>query len=121
MFGIAMLAVIAGFLCYAAMRRNSVRVALLVLVAILASIGAATAGSFARTAVFEIIMLGIVWWGVSRLVRFNMLGYFLFFATVTAAQSVCIAALLLLGWPLVARRSAAVREAAHGANHGDAS
>jgi hypothetical protein len=72
-------------------------------------------------------------------VRFNMLGYFLLFATMTAAQSaaellaqpnsffrangaaVCIAALLLLGWPLVARRSAAVREAAHGANHGDAS
>jgi membrane protease YdiL (CAAX protease family) len=139
MFGIATLAVIAGFLCYAAMRRNGVRVALLVLVAILASIGAATAGSFARTAVFEIIVLCIVWWGVSKLVRFNMLGYFLLFATMTAAQSaaellsqpnsffrangaaVCIAALLLLAWPLVARRSAAVREAAHGVNHGDAS
>jgi hypothetical protein len=31
---------------------------------------------------------------------------------------VCIAALLLLAWPLVARRSASVREAAHGVSDG---
>jgi uncharacterized membrane protein HdeD (DUF308 family) len=70
---------------------------------------------------------------VTKLVQFNMLGYFLFFATVTAAQSaaellgqpnsfyhasgavVCAAALLLLAWPL-----AAARRARNGVNLGDA-
>jgi len=135
-FGVALLAVIAGFLCYAAMRRSGVRAALLVLVAILASVGAATPGAFARTMALDLFALCIVWWVVSKLLRFNMLGYFLLFAVMAAAQSaaellaqpnaffrangaaVCIAALLLLAWPLVARRSASVREAAHGVSDG---
>jgi hypothetical protein len=140
-FGIALLAVAAGFLCYAAMRRTGIRAALFVLLAILAATGAATAGSFARSAVFDLIALGVIWWSVSKLVRFNMLGYFLLFATMTAAESaaellaqpnsffrangtaVLIAALLMLAWPLMAGRRAAL--AAHaatadGADRGDA-
>ena len=46
-FGIALLAVAAGFLCYAAMPRTGIRAALFVVLAILAATGAATAGSFA--------------------------------------------------------------------------
>jgi membrane protease YdiL (CAAX protease family) len=135
--GIALLAVIAGFLCFAAMRRAEVRAALFVVVALLLASGA-TVGAFARSATFELIALGIIWWSVSKLVRFNMLGYFLLFAAMTAAQSaaelwaqpnsffhangaaVCIAALLLLGWPLAAWRRAAALAAADGANRGDA-
>jgi hypothetical protein len=91
--------------------------------------------------VFDLIALGVIWWSVSKLVRFNMLGYFLLFATMTAAESaaellaqpnsffrangtaVLIAALLMLAWPLMAGRRAAL--AAHaatadGADRGDA-
>jgi membrane protease YdiL (CAAX protease family) len=134
--GIALLAVLAGFLCYGAMRRTWVRSALVVVFAVLMADGA-TVSSFARSAVGNLIMLGIVWWGVSKLVRFNMLGYFLFFATMTVTQSavellsqpnysfhangllVAIAGILLLAWPIVAWRRASAYELAHGVSHGD--
>jgi len=132
-FGVALLALLASFLCYAAMRRTAVRAALLIVVVILAALGAVTVGSFARTAAFDLIVLWVMWWGVSKLLRFNMLGYFLLFATMAAVQSaaellaqpnsfyrtsgtlVCIAAILLLAWPLVAWRRAAGREVSRGA------
>jgi membrane protease YdiL (CAAX protease family) len=131
-FRLALLAVIAGFLCYGAMRRTWVRAALVALAAILLASGE-TFGAFARAAAGDLVVLGIIWWGVTKLVQLNMLGYFLFFATVTAAQSaaellgqpnsfyhasgavVCAAALLLLAWPL-----AAARRARNGVNLGDA-
>ncbi|MGC1188253.1 MAG: CPBP family intramembrane glutamic endopeptidase [Candidatus Acidiferrales bacterium] len=134
-FGIALLAVIAGFLCYGAMRRTGVRAALVVLVAILLA-GGATASAFARAAVVDLIVLGIVWWGVTKLARFNMLGYFLLLAAITAAQAaaellaqpnyfyhangavVAVVGALLLAWPLVVWRRAASRSAALGADRG---
>ncbi len=143
-FGFALLAVIAGFLCYGAMRRTGIRAAVLVLIPILAAIDAGTLGSFARSAVADIIVLCVLWWVVSKLVRFNMMGYFLLFATLVAAESaaellaqpnsfyhangavVCIVGILLLAWPLVAWRRAAshgagaAHAAADGENRGDA-
>ena len=122
-FGVALLAVIAGFLCYAAMRRTGIRAAVLVVFAVLLANGE-TFGSIARSATFELILLCAIWWAVSKLVRFNMLGYFLMFAVLTAAQAaaellaqpnfyfrangavVGIAGILLLAWPLVAWRRA---------------
>jgi uncharacterized protein YjeT (DUF2065 family) len=95
--------------------------------------GGVTIGSFTRSAVLELILLCVLWWGVAKLVRFNMLGYFLLLATMTAAQSaaellaqpnsflrangaiVCIAGVLLLAWPLVAWRRAASRGVDRGA------
>jgi len=92
-----------------------------------------TVGSFARSAVLELILLSVLWWGVSKLVRFNLLGYFLLLATMTAAQSaaellaqpnsflrangavVCVAGVLLLAWPLLAWRRAASRGVDRGA------
>jgi hypothetical protein len=125
-FGVALLALIAGFLCYAGLRRTAVRGTIVVVAALLLASGV-TVGSFARSAVLELILLSVLWWGVSKLVRFNLLGYFLLLATMTAAQSaaellaqpnsflrangavVCVAGVLLLAWPLLAWRRAASR------------
>jgi membrane protease YdiL (CAAX protease family) len=130
--GVALLAVAAGFLCYGWLRRTAVRAAIVVVAALLMASGV-TVGSFARSAVLELILLSVLWWGVSKLVRFNMLGYFLLLATMTAAQSaaellaqpnslfrangaiVCVAGILLLAWPLVAWRRAASRGVDRGA------
>jgi hypothetical protein len=130
--GVGMLAVVAGFLCYAGLRRTAARAAIVVVAALL-MVSGVTVASFARSAVVELVLLCVLWWGVSKLVRFNMLGYFLLLATMTAAQSaaelltqpnsffrangtvVCIAGVLLLAWPLVAWRRAASRGVDRGA------
>jgi hypothetical protein len=130
-FGIALLAVGAGFSCYGAMRRTGVRAAVVVLVAVLLASGA-TIGGFARSAAIELIVLAVIWWTVTKVVRFNMLGYFLLFAVMTAAEAavellgqpnmflhangavMAIVGVLLLAWPIVAWRRAAAREMARG-------
>jgi len=88
---------------------------------------AATAGGFARSAVFSLLFVAAVWWGVTRVARFNLLGYFLLLM-VTAlipqavellaqpnayfhAQGYAVIAIgaALLAWPLVAWQRARER------------
>jgi hypothetical protein len=81
-------------------------------------------GEFLRQLLLQTVFLAVVWWGVSRLIRFNLLGYFLLLAcssllqyAITAIQQpndyirgnggaeLAMMTLLLL-WPLMAWLSA---------------
>ena len=108
-------------------RSKGMRAALVVLFALLLASPAATAGGFARSAVFSLLFVAAVWWGVTRVARFNLLGYFLLLM-VTAlipqavellaqpnayfhAQGYAVIAIgaALLAWPLVAWQRASKR------------
>ncbi len=126
----AMLALASGFIA-AAIRPMWQRVGLLAIVAVaLAGLGGSPA-DFVKNVLLEGIVLCVVWWGVTRILRFNMLAYFLLSVTLTlgglalellrhGSQSffvlngyATIAALaLFLLWPLVAWRTAASRAGA---------
>jgi hypothetical protein len=65
------------------------RVGLVVLLAVLATNNVATSGAFAREAAFRLLEIGVVWLGVTRVARFNLMGYFLLSAmTVLGAGAV---------------------------------
>ncbi len=126
----ALVALASGFVA-AAIRPMWQRVSLLAIVAVaLAGLGGSPA-DFAKNVLLEGIVLCVVWWGVTRILRFNMLAYFLLSVTLTlgalaaellrrGSQSffvlngyATIAALaLFLLWPLVAWRTAAPRAGA---------
>ncbi len=105
--------------------------ALLVAVALAGDWG--SPADFAQQVLVELIILGVLWWGVIRVVRFNLLAYFLVAATVTLTgaatrllqqpnpffrangYAVVGAALALLAWPLVAwLRAPAARDSTAG-------
>ena len=120
----AMLALAAGFLADR-VRSGWLRAALVVALAALASSGYASAGSYARGTGLTLLMLAVIWLGVTRLARFNLMGYFLLLMLLALAESggellrqpnpffrsngygVAAFAVLLLAWPLVAWRRAA--------------
>ena len=120
----AVLALAAGFLADR-VRSGWLRAALVVALAALASSGYASAGSFARGAGLTLLVLAVLWLGVTRLARFNLMGYFLLLMLLALAESggellrqpnpffhangfgVVAFAVLLLAWPLVAWRRAA--------------
>jgi hypothetical protein len=58
-------------------RATWAQAALLVLVAILLTPQAGSTGELAQSAVLTFVQLGVIWWGARRIVRFNLLGYFL--------------------------------------------
>lgn len=62
-------------------RPRWMRAGLLVLYAVLMATNVATTGAFFREAAFNLVVVTAVWFGVTRIVRFNMLGYFLLAAT----------------------------------------
>ena len=95
------------------------RIALLVLYAVLESTNVATAGTFFHDAAFHLVIVTALWYGVTHIARFNVLGYFLLGAMtvlVPAAvelieqpnpylhangYAVVAIALAILAWPLM--------------------
>ena len=81
--GIAAAFVTAGFiglatgLIAAYVRPTWMRAILLVLVAVLMTSNVATSASFLREASVHLVVVLVLWYGVTRIVRFNVLGYFL--------------------------------------------
>jgi hypothetical protein len=53
-----------------------------VLIAALLATNVATPGAFFRDAAFLLLMIAVVWLGVTRVVRFNLMGYFLLSAMI---------------------------------------
>ncbi len=123
LFLTGLVALVAGFVA-ACVRPRWLRV-LLVVLAALAMVGSwGSPAHFAKQALLNLIALGVLWWGVTRVVRFNLLGYFLLVATMTLlrgalellqqpnsffrANGYAVVAFLLalLIWPLVAWRRA---------------
>jgi hypothetical protein len=74
---IGMVALVAA-LTKAYIRPLWMRVGLAVLAAVLMATNVATPGAFLRVAAFNLLMISVVWLGVARIVRFNVMGYFLF-------------------------------------------
>ena len=85
-FVVGAVALTAGFIA-AFLRRGWTRAALAVLVAVLLPSNVATPAGFFRDAAFRLLVIGALWLGVTRIIRFNLLGYFL------------LSALILLGGP----------------------
>ena len=115
----ALLALAAGFLADR-VRNVWLRATLIVALAALMSSGYATSGSFARGTALLLLTFALVWLGVTRLARFNLLGYFLLVMLLTLAEggaellrqpnsffhsngyAVAAFAVALLAWPVVA-------------------
>jgi hypothetical protein len=55
------------------------------LCAVLLAANVATPGSFLRDAAFHLVAIIAIWFGVTRIVRFNVMGYFLLAAIVALA------------------------------------
>ncbi len=95
------------------------RAGILILYAVLMTTNVATAGGFLRDAAFHLFMGAVFWLGVTRLVRFNVMGYFLL-AAITAlvpsaldlieqpnpyfhanGYAVVACAIAVIAWPLI--------------------
>jgi hypothetical protein len=91
--GIAAAFVTAGFiglatgLIAAYVRPAWMRAALLALVAVLMTSNVTTFASFLREAAVHLVVIFILWYGVTRIVRFNVLGYFLLAAMLALIPS----------------------------------
>jgi membrane protease YdiL (CAAX protease family) len=129
--GIAAAFVTSGFIGLAAglvaayVRSTWMRAALLVFVAILMTTNVASTASFFREAAAHFFVVFVFWYGVTRIVRFNVLGYFLLAAMLALiptaigllqqpnpyfhanAYAVVAFAVGILAWPLVRWRSLA--------------
>jgi membrane protease YdiL (CAAX protease family) len=85
--------VMAGFIGLAAgliaayVRPTWMRAALLVLVATLMTTNVASPAAFFREAFVHLVTVLVLWFGVTRLVRFNVLGYFLLAAMLSLVPS----------------------------------
>lgn len=109
---------LAAGLVAAYVRPAWIRAGLLILIAVLMATNVATPGSFAREAALRLVTITALWFGVTRVARFNVMGYFLFGAMITlvpaAAElveqpnhyfhangfAVIACALAILAWPL---------------------
>jgi membrane protease YdiL (CAAX protease family) len=98
------------------------RAGLLIVYAALVATNVATPGAFFREAAFHLVAAVAVWFGVSRIVRFNMMGYFLLAAMITMGPAavklleqpnpyfhtngyaVLACMVAMLAWPLVSWR-----------------
>jgi hypothetical protein len=79
----------------------------------------ATPGAFFRDAAFHLLALSALWYGITHIARFNVLGYFLLAATMSMVPAavellrqpnpylhangyaIVVCALAMLAWPLV--------------------
>ena len=124
-FVVGAVALAAGFIA-AFLRRGWMRAAVAVLVAVLLPSNVATPAGFLRDAAFRLLLIGVLWLAVTRVIRFNLLGYFLLSAMILLAgpaaelleqpnaffyasgYALVAYAAALLGWPLFEwrRRSA---------------
>jgi len=122
LFLVGMLALVAGFVA-GYLRRPWMRAGL-VLVAAAALVGSwGSPADFAKSFLLALVNVAMIWWGVTRVMRFNLLGYFLVavatFLLDAATQLfrqpadfyrlngyiVVVALLALLAWPLAAWRA----------------
>jgi len=123
LFLVGLLALVAGFVG-GYLRRPWMRAGL-VLAAAAALVGSwGGSADFAKSFLLGLVNVAVIWWGVTRVIRFNLLGYFLAAATTillpAATQlfrqpgefyrlngyAVVVALLVLLAWPLAAWRAA---------------
>jgi hypothetical protein len=74
--GIGLLALALGFASYC-LRSSAIQTLLLGVAALLAAPSGGSAGEFGQKAFATFAGLLFVWWGARKLVRFNLLGYFL--------------------------------------------
>jgi hypothetical protein len=68
-------------------RPRWMRAGLVILYAVLTATNVATPGSFLREALFNLLVIVALWFGVTHIVRFNMMAYFLLAATLTVVPS----------------------------------
>jgi membrane protease YdiL (CAAX protease family) len=129
MFRTSVLALAAGFIAMY-IRQRWMRFCLILALAVLLATNFGTFSSFLRGAATEGVTLCIVWWGITRVGRFNFLGYVLLAIMLelvpgavelldqpnayfhSNAYTVIAFALALLAWPLLSRvRSSASAQA----------
>ena len=116
---------LAGFIALAAgfiagyVRALWLRIGFVLLLAVMLAGQWGSPADFAQRVLVKLVFLGLVWWVVARVVRFNFLAYFLIVATIGLASAatallkqpnaffrangyaVVAALLVLLAWPLV--------------------
>jgi hypothetical protein len=118
---------IAAGLVAAYVRAAWMRAGLVILCAVLMATNVATSGAFFREAAFQLAALAALWYGVTRIARFNALGYFLLAAMLTMlpgatelieqpnpylranGYAILVFALAILVWPLMRWRSSTAR------------
>jgi hypothetical protein len=104
------------------------RLSIMIFYAVLMATNVATPGAFIRDAAFHLFVISVLWLGVKRIVRFNVMGYFLLAAMVALVPgaielieqpspffhangyAVVAFAVVILAWPLMCwqRRAASV-------------
>ncbi|MGH9594079.1 MAG: hypothetical protein ACRD5L_13390, partial [Bryobacteraceae bacterium] len=81
-FAIVGVAGLAAALIAAYVRPLWMRVGLIILIAALITTNVANSGSFLREAMFHVVALTVLWFGIARIARFNVMGYFLLAAMI---------------------------------------
>ena len=115
---VGLLGIAAGLIA-AYVRPAWMRAALLLLFAVLMTTNVATPGAFFRDAAFHLLAVVVLWYGVTHIARFNVLGYFLLAAMITMVPAaiellrqpnpylhangyaMVACSLAILAWPLV--------------------
>jgi membrane protease YdiL (CAAX protease family) len=116
-FTVGLLGLAAGLIA-SYVRPAWMRAALMILYAVLMATNVATPGAFFREAAFNLVTVSALWYGVTRIARFNVLGYFLLAAMIALfpaaielleqpnpylranGYAVLAFALAILAWPL---------------------
>ncbi len=122
-FFVGTLALVLGFAAWY-LRRTWQQAVLLVALAVFLVVEWGSAGDFLQTAIINLIMLAAIWWGAQRIVRLNLLGYFVMTGLLlltgpaidllrqpnayfhASGWALVAIAILLLLWPVLAWRGA---------------
>ena len=116
-FTVGLLGLAAGLIARY-VRSTWIRAALMILYAVLLATNVATPGAFLREAAFRLVFVAAIWFGVTRIAQFNVLGYFLLAATIALVPAaielleqpnpyfhangyaIAVFALAIVAWPL---------------------
>jgi hypothetical protein len=122
-FTVGVLGIVAGLIA-AYVRQTWIKAAFMILYSVLMATNVAMPGAFFREAVFHLVTVAALWYGVTHIARFNVLGYFLLAAMIALVPpafelleqpnpylhangyAVIAIALAVLAWPLVRWRRA---------------